>query len=316
MRILAWEDGAWRVQEGISFEEARALALGPVPVWVRAEGVDPTVWDQLGHWFDLHPLALEDIRSRQRPKVEDYPGFTFVVARIPRMTEEGPSWAQPGLFLGEGFVMTASPDALPELDEAERRLMGGTALARSGELDEVFHAVVDVVVDAWFPFMDALEERLEEVEDQVIDRATRENLRDIRDLKDHASRTRKVLVPLRDAMLSLERGEHPNIRRETRLFLRDVADHTMRLAERLDHVREMALMAQETWNATLANQQNETMKRLTLVAALLLFPGLVAAIGGMNFERGFPDWSFWSVTGGILGFVVAGAVVAAWRRWI
>ncbi len=316
MRILAWEEGRWAMRHDLPREEAHALALGPVPVWVRAEDVDPSEWDTLGEGFELHPLALEDLRNpRQRPKVEDYPDVTFVVLRIPRYTDDDVRWVQVGVFLGEGFVMTATGEAVPELDEAERRLLAGDRRVASGQLDHVFYHVIDTLVDAWFPFMDAIEDRLEDLEDQVLDHADKHELGMIRDFKDLASRTRKVLSPMREATLSLERADHPNIRPETRIFLRDVADHTIRLAERLEHVREMALIAQETWNATLANQQNETMKRLTVIAALLLVPGLAAGLGGMNFE-GMPDWNYWIVTAGILTFIVLGFAVAIWRKWM
>jgi magnesium transporter len=317
MRILAWEDGAWTPREGLSRDEARALALGPIPVWVRAEGEGPHVWDQLGDWFDLHPLALEDIQSeRQRPKVEDYPEFTFAITRIPRLESEELTWSMVGVFLGEGFVVSACPQKVEEFDEAERRFMAGDWRGRDGGLDMVFYHVLDVIIDSWFPLMDELEERLDDLSDEVLDKADKALLRRVRDIKELASRTRRVLAPTRDAMMSLERAEHPYVRAETRLYLRDVADHTVRLAERLDHVRETALIAQETWNATLANQQNETMKRLTVVAALLLFPALLAGIGGMNFAGGFPSWDFWAVTTGILAFVVVGLLVAVWRKWL
>jgi magnesium transporter len=317
MRIIAWQEGKWQQLETPTHEEARQLALGPIPVWVRAEGVAMEAWDNLGAWFDLHPLALEDIRNpRQRPKVEDYPGFTFLVARLPRFANEDVAWVQVGVFLGEGVGMTTTLDPVPELDEAERRLLAGSARAGAGELDVVFYHVLDVIADAWFPFMDILEDRLEDLENAVLEAPSKQNLQRIRDMKDLVSRTRKVLQPMRDASLNLERGNHPNIRNDTRIFLRDVADHTIRLAERLEHVKEMALIAQETWNSTLATQQNESMKRLTVIAALLLVPTLIAGIGGMNFEDGFPEWGFWPVTLSILAVVAAGLVLAMWRRWI
>jgi magnesium transporter len=318
MRLLACRDAGWHDESGIPPAQARELALGPVPVWVRADGVvHGEEWSQIGEWFDLHPLALEDMRNpRQRPKVEDYPGFTFTVLRVPRLVDGDVAWTQVGVFLGAGFVMTASADRLPELDDVEKRILAGDWRGRGGELDMLFYFLLDAIMDTWFPYMDGLEDRLEEVEDAVLDRADKQRLRQIRDIKSLASRTRKVLSPTREAVLSLERMEHPNIRSETRIYLRDVADHTIRLAERLEHVREVALIAQETWNSTLANQQNETMKRLTIVAALLLFPTLVAGIGGMNFEADFPDWNFWVVTMGLLAFIVIGAGVARWRGWL
>lgn len=316
MRFVAWGGTTWFVQEDLPQEEARELALGPTPVWVRAEAVPEEVWKRLGEWFDLHPLALEDIQNvRQRPKVEDYPRITFAVVRVPRLEDGDVRWVQVGVFLGEGFVLTATRERVPELDAVESRMLAGRLDAGQGQVDRVFHRIVDAVVDAWFPYMDHLEDTLEDLEDVVIDRAERKELESIRDLKGMISKTRKVISPMRDAMLSLERSDHANIQPETRLYLRDVADHMIRLAERLDHVKEVALIAQETWNATLANQQNAVMKRLTVVAALLLVPALLAGIGGMNFD-GFPTWDFWLVTGFIIGLTAVAALAAVIKGWL
>ncbi len=316
VRFIAWRSARWHLETGLGKAEARDLALGPVPVWIRAESVPEGVWDTLGEWFDLHPLALEDIRNaRQRPKVEDYAGVTFFVARVPRRQDDDLVWTQVGIFLGDGFVLTACPEPLPELDDVERRLLAGGWPGDTEHLDRVFYHIVDALVDGFFPFMDDLEDRLDELEDAVLLSASQDELGEIRDIKNLISRTRKIVAPMREAVLSLERAEHPNVRPDTRVFLRDVSDHMVRISERLEHVREVALTAQETWNSTLANQQNQVMKRLTVVAALLLLPGLLAGLGGMNFD-GIPDWDYWAVTGSILGFIAIGISVAWWQRWL
>lgn len=323
MRLLSFEDGRWSVQEHTDPERARELALDPTPVWVRAESQNDEDWDRIDDWFDLHELALEDIANpRQRPKVEDYPGVTFTVLRVPRMEDGELAWSQVGLFLGEGFVLTATihsgidQGSVPELDAVERRLVSGGWAEDEGGVDRVFYRIVDALVDAYFPFMDDIEDTLEDIEDEVLDQADKETLARVRDMKQLLSGLRKTVSPMREAALSLERQDHPNITPATRLYLRDVSDHMVRIHERLDHVKEVALIAQETWNSTLANQQNQVMKRLTVIAALLLFPTLVAGLGGMNFEQDFPPWNFWAVTLGIVSFIAVGLGLAWWRKWL
>lgn len=322
VRLLRYENGQWKAEENPAPDAAREIALSPTPVWVRAEGSNAEDWDQLDDWFDLHPLALEDIANpRQRPKVEDYPDVTFTVLRVPRMVDGYLEWSQVGLFLGEGFVLTATvhsdlePVGMPELDEVERRLLSGSWKEDEGHVDRVFYRIADAIVDAYFPFMDAIEDELDELEDEVVDRAERETLDHIRRTKSLLSRLRKVVSPMREAALALERTNHPNIRPETQIYLRDVSDHMVRIHERLEHVKEVALIAQESWNSTLANQQNQVMKRLTVIAALLLVPGLFAGLGGMNFD-GIPAWDYWTVTGSILAFIVIGLAVSIWRKWL
>lgn len=315
MRILAWGEAGWALADDLGGPAAREAILGPQPVWARSEGDLDENWHRFGEWFDIHPLALEDIRNeRQRPKVEDYEGLTFAVLRIPRVRDGELEWTQVGVFLGEGFVLTASSEHVPELDLVEDRLLRLQSSDRPA-LDRVFHRVIDAIVDAWFPYMDEMEDTLEDLEDTVLDRASKEELAQIRDMKHRISKTRKVIAPMRETTLSLERGDHPNIGPDVRIYLRDVADHMIRLAERLDHVKEVALIAQETWNATLANQMNVVMKRLTMVAALLLIPSLMAGLGGMNFPN-FPNWDYWTATGFIVGFTVLAGIVGWIKGWL
>lgn len=316
MRIIANADGTWKPIEGLDREAVRKLALGPVPVWIRAESVAESEWDDLGHWFDLHPLALEDIRNpRQRPKVEDYGDVTFIVLRMPRFRDGELGWAQVGIFLGDGYVVTATPNDVSEMDTVEARLLHGGWKGDDAAVDRVMYHIVDALVDSYFPMMDTLEEALEELEDDVLVAATRDGLQAIRDFKSLVSRMRKIVPPMREATLNLERAPHTHISQDTRLYLRDVSDHMVRIAERLDHVKEVALIAQETWNSTLAAQQNETMKRLTVIFALFLVPTFLSSIGGMNFE-GIPEWSFWSVAGALLAFVVLGYATAKMQKWV
>jgi magnesium transporter len=313
MRVVAFQEGRWDTVEGLGRTALRELALGPVPVWIRADSVAATEWTDLGRWFDLHPLALEDIQTPgQRPKVEGYGDITFAVIRAPRYHEGELTWISVGLFLGHDFVLTATAAQVPEMDALEQRLASGAWPGDGGAVDRVFYHVVDALVDAYFPMMDALEDDLETLEDIVLERADRDGIEGIRDLKNLVSRMRKVVPQMREAALSLERNVHPNVTDATRVYLRDVSDHMARISERLDHVKEVALTAQETWNATLAAQQNEAMKRLTVLFALFLVPTFLASVGGMNFP-GQPAWPFWSVTGAMFVLIVSG-VVFAWRR--
>jgi magnesium transporter len=317
MRVLSLLNNAWADHELGTLPEVLEKIKEDTLTWVRAGGLNEQEFDQLGEAFGLHPLIIEDVQNaRQRPKVEDFPGLTFTIVRVPRYQGAELHWEQVGLFLGKDFLITASAHRLPEMDALDKELMQKGLPTGRESVCSLFHQALDTLVDAWFPFMDELEDKIDELEAQAGTAPSQETLKAIRQMKQEISRTRKVSSPMRDAMLSLERGKHPNILDETRVYLRDVSDHMVRLSERLDHVKEMALIAQETWNATLANQQNRVMKRLTVVAGLLLFPSLVAGLGGMNFERGFPDWGYWEVTGALVAFLVLGFGAAVLKKWI
>ena len=297
MRVLAFEGGAWRHSGDLRPEEARELAWGPTHVWIRLEGLAQSKLDALGAVFDLHPLAIEDVRNhRQRPKVEDYPNLTFVVARAPRWNQETDemSWLTVGIFLGPDFLITVCTDPVAELDAVEKRLLASKVTPKTATIDHAFYQVLDTIVDSYFPLMDDLEDRIEELETGVVESPEQHELAKIMDLKHIVSQTRKTVFPMREAMVLLEKGEHPNIREETCIYLRDVADHMTRLAERLEHVKDVAVLTQETYNATVQNETNKTVKLLTGYTIVLTVPMLIGTFFGMNLD-GIPDWSFWSV---------------------
>jgi magnesium transporter len=302
MRVLAFEGGRWRQSGDLRPEEARDLAWGPTHVWIRLEGLAQSKLDALAAVFDLHPLTLEDVRNhRQRPKVEDYPNLTFVVARAPRWNQDNDemSWLTVGIFLGPDFLITVCTDPVAELDVVEKRLLGTKVTPKTASIDHTLYQVLDTIVDSYFPLMDDLEDRIEELETGVVESPESHELAKIMDLKHIVSQTRKTVFPMREAMVALEKGEHPNIREETCIYLRDVSDHMTRLSERLEHVKEVAVLTQETYNATLQNQTNRTVKLLTGVTIVITIPMLIGTFFGMNLT-GIPRWDigvgqFWTV---------------------
>lgn len=319
MRVLAFEGGAWRQSGDLAPEAARDLAWGPTHVWIRLEGLGQSKLDALAAVFDLHPLTLEDVRNhRQRPKVEDYPNLTFVVARAPRWNQESDemSWLTVGMFLGPDFLITCCTDPVAELDTVERRILTTRASAKTSTIDHVFYQALDSLVDSYFPIVDGLEDRIETLEEGVVESPEQHELRKIMELKRIVSQTRKTVYPMREAMVSLEKGEHPNIREETCIYLRDVADHMTRLVERLEHVNQVAVLTQETWNATTQNQTNKIVKLLTGYTIVLTVPMLIGTFFGMNFQRGFPDWNFWWVVLGSVSLMAPLYLLAKRYDWL
>lgn len=316
MRILQFRDGQWCPAHDLAPNQARDLAWGPTHVWVRLEALPGTSLENLGATFNLHPLAIEDVLNhRQRPKVEDYPDLTFAVVRVPRWDGKNLDWLTLGLFLGPDFLVTASTDAVPELDGVERRLLAAKPTGRTGSIDHVFYLVLDAIVDAYFPILDGLEDHLEELEEGALASPEPHELRGIVDLKRTVSRVRKTVFPMREAMVFLERGDHAHIRPETRLYLRDVADHMTRLAERLEHVREVASLAQESYNMALQNQTNRIVKLLTGVTLVATVPMLIGTLLGMNLQH-LPNWDFWPVTLVSLGAMLPLLYVARRYGWV
>jgi magnesium transporter len=268
--------------------------------WIRAGGLGDEAWATFAEEYKLHPLAVEDVRNvRQRPKLEVIGDETIFILRLPNN-------AQVGVFKGDDFVVSAADVLLPELDKIEAKL------GHVKTVEGLFHEVLDKLFDAWFPYLDELEDRVELVEARCLLESKQADLFEVHDIKKAGLQARKQLVPMRDAAIALAKLSWSD---EGRPYFADLADHAIRLVERNEHVREVAKVAQDSWNSTLANGQNAVMKRLTVVAGLLLIPSFLAGLGGMNFA-GFPEWDYWTVTFGILALVFFGFSFAFWKKWI
>ncbi|HET6883528.1 MAG TPA: magnesium and cobalt transport protein CorA, partial [Pirellulales bacterium] len=209
------------VEKELSRPEEVVELLQQWPVtWVNVVGLgDAEVIEQLGRIFGLHPLALEDVlHVHQRAKVEQYGEQLFIVARMPRQ-EEGLATEQISLFVGQKFVLTFIEDEGDSFDPVRTRLRGGGRLREAGP-GYLVYSLLDAVIDAYFPVVEAYAERLDRLEDRVITRPSRRAVAEIHSAKHNLRSLRRVIWPLREAVNSLVRDPSPLIDDETRVHLR------------------------------------------------------------------------------------------------
>ena len=261
-------------------------------VWVDVVDPDEADLACVQEEFDLHPLAMEDVRERhQRAKLEHYPSHSFVVAYSGGLQEVN-------LFVGPGWVVTVR-----ESDDHGRPWPLEGVLARYGRarpehsmVGFLLYVILDELVDGYFTAVDAVEDSLEDLEERVF----AEELPEERSIQQElfASRRRLMLfrravVPLRDVVASLMRREVAWVDETTATHLQDVFDHVLRVIDQLDAQRELLGNAVEAHLAVVSNRMNAVMKRMTSGGAILLGATLVAGIYGMNFED-MPElgWAF------------------------
>ena len=261
-------------------------------LWVDLVDPDDDDLDCIQQQFELHPLALEDVRKHhQRPKLEQYPTHAFVVAYSGGMQEVD-------LFVGDHWLVTVR-----EHDEDGRAWDDTGARARFERLTPdvasvgfLLYVLLDELVDDYFAATDAAEDVLEEVEDDIFLGAP-EQMRSVHErlfeVRRRLVQFRRIVVPLRDVVAALLRGEVKAVDEATRVHLQDVYDHVLRLVDQLDAHRELVNNAVDANLAMMSNRMNEVMKRMTSWGALLLGSTLVAGIYGMNFEH-IPEleWRF------------------------
>jgi magnesium transporter len=265
--------------------------LGESPVlWVNVYGVGHGVSLQaIGDLFDIHPLTLEDVSNvHQRAKVEPYGQYLFVIARMP--AGEPPETEQISMILGPAFVLTFQERPGDHFDPVRERIRAGRARMRGGGASYLAYALIDAVVDSYFPVLDQLAEELEALEEEVLTDPSSDTAGGIHSIRRTLLGLRKVVGP--HAVNALLRGDSDLVTSQTELFLRDVYDHTVRITELAEAYRELSSDLMSMYLSAVSNRMNEVMKVLTIIASIFIPLGFIAGLYGMNFD---PDVSRWNM---------------------
>lgn len=266
--------------------------------------------------FGLHELAVEDaLSAHQRPKVEEYGDSLFVVLRTTRLVERSIEFGETHIFVGKRYVVTIRHGASSPYSPVRVRCESSPHHLRMGP-GFVLYAVMDYVVDQYFPVIRELEETLEEIE-EVVFRGTfgRDTTERIYELKRQLMRLKRNVSPLVDVCNRLVRFDLEIIPEETRPYFRDVYDHSIRINESVDLLREILSSALEANLSLISVNQNEVTKRLAAWAAIIAVPTMVAGIYGMNFQH-MPElhwrYGYFLALGGMFG--LCGALYAWFRK--
>jgi magnesium transporter len=287
--------------------------------WVDVGGLsDLGVVEALARKYHLHPLAVEDVlHVPQRPKCEAYPaqGDTqarlFVVARVLGLADGRLREEQVSLFVGHNTVLTFRERGGDELWATVRhRLSVAGSHVRQHDASYLVYSLLDSIVDRWFPLLEELGDRLEKLEDEVLESPSREAISQVHALRRELLVLRRVAWPMREVIAALQREPHECLSDTTRTYLRDVHDHIVQVIEMIEAYREVVGSVQETFMTATSNRMNEVMKVLTVVGTIFIPITFLAGVYGMNFHH-MPEldsgWSypaFWvlcaSVSGGML----------------
>jgi len=301
--------------------------------WIQVRGLHDveklrTVWD----YFDLHPLIQEDIvNTSQRPKVEFYNGVVFVVIRMITLDKSGNGESasvqteQISIALGKNFVLSFQETDEAVFEPVLKRLENINTRLRSLGPDYLAYALIDNVVDHYFHALDLIAEKIEDIEEQIVQDPRQEHLGKIHALRRDLIQFRKSVWSLRDGINSLVRDDVPLITDEVRIFLRDVYDHLIQVIDSIETSREMVYGLYDMYMSGLSNRMNEVMKVLTIIATIFIPLTFVAGIYGMNFDPGaspynMPELSWYWGYPASLGvmLVIAIIMVIYFRRkhWI
>ena len=326
--VIVFDRGHVKEQRVATVDAALARLGGGAITWINIDGLgDPSVFARLGERLGLHPLALEDVLNvPQRPKVERYDKHMFLVMRTMRLEVANATRIpvvaaiideQVSAFFGTDWVVTiqerSDGDCFEGVREAIRQSRGRV---REAGADYLTYLLTDSVVDAYFPVVDELAERMQAIEEEALGAAsTEETLLRLTRLRHDLIGVRRAVWPMREVVTVLQREESPPITAETRVFLRDVYDHAVQALEIVESLRETAVSVMEVFLSVQNQRLNEVMKVLTVIATIFIPLTFIASIYGMNFKH-LPElewrWGYPAVLG--LMVLTAGGMIGYFRR--
>lgn len=327
VRVVSYGE-AEHVEERIDdlAELVKLRARRPV-MWVDIDGLgDAALIEGLGEAFGLHQLTMEDVMHvHQRAKVEFFPTYVFIVVRMIH-TQEPLEMEQLSIAVGNDFVLTFQEgkpgDCLEPVRERLRKT--GGRMRRSGP-DYLAYAIVDAVVDHYFPVMNHFAERLDGLEDEVLGEPYLDVIWQIHGIKRDLLNLHRAALPHRDLVATLIRDPSPLVREESRLHLRDVGDHVGQIIDLLSCYREMAQALIEIHLNVASNRMNEVMQVLTIIGSIFIPLTFVVGVYGMNFDPdasplNMPElrWRYgYPVTMALMACVVGGMLLYFKRRgWL
>ncbi|MSR59235.1 MAG: magnesium/cobalt transporter CorA [Planctomycetaceae bacterium] len=281
------------VEHAIKHPDEIKEFLGQWPVcWVDIDGLgDALILERIAALFGLHPLAMEDVvNTHQRAKVDQFGDRTYVVTHMVSLNEHFES-EQVSLFLGPNFVVTFQERPGDCLEPVRERIRKHVQRVRESGPGYLAYMVLDAVIDHYFPVLEAYGERLETLEDRIIALPDRAVVAEIHEVKRELLYLRRAIWPQREALNTLVRDEIPHIGHETRLYLRDVYDHAVRIIDLVETYREVCSDLMDLYLSSISNRMNEVMKVLTVISTIFIPLTFIVGLYGMNFNPASSPWN-------------------------
>jgi magnesium transporter len=293
--IIDYDEEQFQEKEVETIDEVFPFSDKSTATWINLDGIHQVDnIEKIGKHFKIHPLVLEDIMNTgQRPKMEDFNNYLFLVLKMLSYDEEEneTKTEQVSLILSSNYVISFQESEGDVFDPIRERIRTDRGRIRKMGVDYLAYSLIDAIVDNYFMVLEKIGEKIEDIEDELVKNPTPEVLHTIHRLKRELIFLRKSVWPLREVISRLERWESPLIDKSIDIYLRDVYDHTIQVIDALETFRDMLSGMLDIYLSSVSNRMNEVMKVLTIIATIFIPLTLVAGIYGMNF-RYMPelDW--------------------------
>ncbi|HDZ73138.1 MAG TPA: magnesium/cobalt transporter CorA [Aurantimonas coralicida] len=322
--IIGIGGGRSERHQGLSLDDALARR-GEWPLfWLDCSGLaDIEAVRRIGREFNLHPLALEDVvTTDQRPKCEIQADHAFFVMRMLDRAGDG---EQLSVFFGEGFVLTFQERPGDSFAPVRERIAKGAPRLHAGRADYLAYALIDAVVDAYFPVVESQVARIEGLEDDILATVDEDQVPELHAVRREMLGLKRWLRPTRDALGALLRLDRPWLHAETKAYFGDVQDHVDQLIDTNDTYRDTASGLIDLHMTLSAAKTNEVINLLTIISTIFIPLGFLAGVWGMNFNPEISRWNMpltqspygYPVALGVMAAIAAGLLVYfRRRRWL
>jgi len=286
---MDYDEQRFQEKQGVAVEECFPFKDTATTTWINIDGIDEIpIIEKIGKAYDLHPLVLEDIATAgQRPKFDTYEKHAYIVLNMLsyNSTSRVVESEQMSVVLGASFVISFQERVGDVFEPIRDRIRQAKGIVRKMGADYLAYRLIDAIVDSYFGILEKIGERIEDLEDELIDSATEETLRKIHSLKREMMFLRRSIWPLRELVNGMLRDESSLIGDQTRLYLRDVYDHTIQVIDTIESFRDMAAGMLEIYLSSVSNRMNAVMKVLTIIATIFIPLSFISGVYGMNFPN-------------------------------
>ena len=292
--VIDYDGDNYEEHEISDLRECLPYKEKPSMTWINIFGIhEINIIEEAGKLFEIHPLVLEDIvNAAQRPKTESTDDYLFTVVKMLHIdTDSGDIMAeQVSIITFKNLVITFQ-EFEGDVFELVRKRIRSAKRVRMLKSDYLTYALLDAVVDNYFVILENMGERIEVLEDELLNTPDESTLQQMHQLKRDTLFIRKLIWPLRETISSLTRGDEAIFSEDTIVYLRDVYEHIIEVVETLDNYRDMLTSMIDLYISTISNKMNEVMKVLTIIATIFIPLTFIAGIYGMNFQN-MPELSW------------------------
>ncbi len=289
IQIIEYSSTHFEEREITDIAELAAHLDNDKVTWINIDGLgDVEALKHLGQKFNLHPLALEDVlNTGQRPKVENAADYVFIVAQMVYQDNSRTICGeQVSVFFGENFLITVQEEGKYDVfDPVRARLRAGGGMIRKAKADYLAYALLDSIIDHFYPVLEDLGSKIEDLEDTLLNKPDREMVHTLHGYKRELSQLRRFVWPLRDVVNFLLHDSSDFVTAHTKVYLRDCYDHTVQLMDLVESYRELSSSLMDLYHSSVGLRTTEVMRVLTVITSIFIPLTFVVGVYGMNFHE-------------------------------